>query len=128
VPVYGSQIESRRDAVPVNHTTQSIASLDLTAAPFRHRWRCRFRRRQTQRPIWTMSVVVINEDAKGLVEMRAIEDQQPIETLRADGPHQSLGHPVRLRRAKRCANDLDPSLRNILRAPIDSSVAGGAAP
>ena len=78
--------------------------------------------------MWTMSGVVITEDAKDLVEMRAIEDQQPIETLRADGPHQSLGHPVRLRRAKRCANDLDPSLRNILRAPIDSSVAGGAAP
>jgi len=40
--------------------------------------------------------------------MRAIEDQQPIETPRADGPHKSLGHPVLLRRAKRCANDLDP--------------------
>jgi hypothetical protein len=31
--VYSSQIDSRRDAVLVNHTTQSIGSPDLTAAP-----------------------------------------------------------------------------------------------
>jgi hypothetical protein len=38
--------------------------------------------------------------------MVAIEDQEPVETLRTDGPHESLRHPVRLRRAKRCTNDL----------------------
>jgi hypothetical protein len=37
IALYGSQIRSRRDAVLVNDTTKSIASLDLTATPFRHR-------------------------------------------------------------------------------------------
>ena len=70
----------------MNHTTKSIAPLDLTAAPFRHRWRW-LRRRQTQRSMWTMAVVVINEDAKDVVEMGMVEDQEPVETLRADGAH-----------------------------------------
>jgi len=31
--------------------------------------------------MWTMPVVVINQDAKHLVEMVMIEDQEPVQTL-----------------------------------------------
>jgi hypothetical protein len=55
-----------------------------------------------------MAVVVISEDGKHVLEMVAVEDQQPIETLRANGAHEPLRHPIGLRRAKRRANDLDP--------------------
>jgi hypothetical protein len=79
--LYGSEIRSRRGTVFVNHTTKSIASLDITAAPFRDRWRCRPRRPQTQCPMGTMSVVMMNEDAKSMLEMLVIEDQQPVEAL-----------------------------------------------
>jgi hypothetical protein len=55
-----------------------------------------------------MSVVVISEDAKHPREMVAIADQEPVQTLCANGPHEPLRHPVRLRGTKRRAQDLDP--------------------
>jgi hypothetical protein len=55
-----------------------------------------------------MAVVVICEDGKYVLEMLAVEDQQPIETLRANGAHEPLRHPIGLQRAKQRANDLDP--------------------
>jgi hypothetical protein len=50
-------------------------------------------------------VVVIHEDGEDLLEVLLIQDQQPVETLGANGPHKPLSHAVRLRRAKRRAND-----------------------
>ena len=60
-----------------------------------------------QRPVRAMAVVVINEDAKNPLEMVAIQNQEPVETLRADGPHEPLRHPVGLWGTKRRAKDLD---------------------
>ena len=65
----------------MNQTTESFATLDAGAVPFRH---CRphwLRRREGQRPVRPMAIVVINEDAKDTVEMRGVENKQPIETL-----------------------------------------------
>jgi hypothetical protein len=37
-----------------------------------------------------MALVVINEDAKHMLEMLWVEDQEPIETLRANGAHEPV--------------------------------------
>ena len=55
-----------------------------------------------------MAVVVVDEDANDLLEMLAVEDQEPIQTLRANRPHEPFRDAVGLRRAKRRANDLHP--------------------
>ena len=57
--------------------------------------------------MWSMAVVMVDEDANDLLEMLAVEDQEPIQTLRAHRPHESFRDTVRLRRTKRRANDLD---------------------
>ena len=58
--------------------------------------------------MWPMAVVVVDEDANDVLEMLAVEDQEPIQTLRANGPPEPFRDTVCLRRAKRRANDLYP--------------------
>jgi hypothetical protein len=58
--------------------------------------------------VWAMPVVVINEDAKDMLKMLGVQEQEPVETLRANRPDKPLRHSVRLRGAKRRANDLQP--------------------
>src|SRR5207244_9500153 len=52
--------------------------------------------------------IVCDEDADHMVEMHAIEDQEPIQILRANRPHEPLRDAVCLRGTKRRANDLYP--------------------
>ena len=60
-----------------------------------------------QGPVGPMAVVVINEDAKDMLEMLVVHDQEPVKTLRSNGPHESLRHAVCLRGPKRRAKDLN---------------------
>jgi hypothetical protein len=92
----------------VNHSTQSIPTLDPSAAPIGNGSTHGLGRREAQGAVGTVGVVVINEDRQHVLEMLTVEDQEPIETLRANGPYEPLRHPVRLRRAKGRTNDLDP--------------------
>ncbi len=62
----------------MNHTTESFATLDASAAPFRHCWTYWLGRSEGQRPVRPMAVVVINEDAKDTLEMLWVEDQDPM--------------------------------------------------
>jgi hypothetical protein len=48
---------------------------------------------------------VVHEDGKGPLELLLVQDQQPVQTLRANGAHKPLRHPVRLRGTKRRADD-----------------------
>ncbi len=59
--------------------------------------------------MWPMAVVMLREDVEDPLKMLVVQDQQPVETLGANGPHKSLRHAIRLRRAKRRANDLQPT-------------------
>jgi hypothetical protein len=34
--------------------------------------------------MWTLAVVVVDVDAENMLEMAAVEDQQPVEALRAE--------------------------------------------
>jgi hypothetical protein len=52
-------------------------------------------------------VVMVDERPEHVLEMTAVEDQQPIEAFGADGAHEAFGDRVRLRGSHRCADDLD---------------------
>jgi hypothetical protein len=54
-----------------------------------------------------MAVVVVDVDAEHLLELSPADDQDPVEAVAADGADPALGERVRLRRPKRCADDLD---------------------
>src|SRR5215211_8685967 len=50
---------------------------------------------------------MLGEDAEHPLEMAAVDDQEPVETLGSDGADEALGNRVRLRRSDRRADDLD---------------------
>jgi hypothetical protein len=58
----------------------------------------------TMRPL---RVVVVDVDAETAFEVAAVEDQQPVETLRTDGSDETLGNGVRSRRPHRCLHGVD---------------------
>jgi hypothetical protein len=55
-----------------------------------------------------VAVVVADEDAQHSLEMAAVDEQEPIETFRANGADEAFGDRVRLRRSHRRADHLDP--------------------
>ena len=61
--------------------------------------------------MWPLAVVVGRVGAEHVFEVAAVEDQQPVETLGADGADEALGVGVRLWRPDRCSDHLIPSLR-----------------
>jgi hypothetical protein len=66
----------------VNHTAQSIATLDASLAPRRRRQRpCRAGRREGQRSMGPVAVVMRHEDIKDPIKMVVVQDQEPVETL-----------------------------------------------
>src|SRR2546429_6631846 len=62
---------------------------------------------QPERPVRPMRVVVLDVDAQDVFELSAACDKEPVEAVPADGADPALGERVRVRRAKRCADDLD---------------------
>jgi hypothetical protein len=56
----------------------------------------------------TVAVVMVDEHAEHSLEMSAVEDQEPVETFRADGGDEAFGDGVRFGREDRRADDLDP--------------------
>ena len=68
-----------------------------------HRYRCLL----TKGAVRAVSVVVIDEFAEDRVELRAMENQQPVETLASCSADEPLGERVRTRGPNRRANDPD---------------------
>jgi hypothetical protein len=62
---------------------------------------------QVEGAVRPLGVVVVDEDAQHLLEVAAIENQQPVETFGADGADEPLGDRVRLRRPHRRLDDPD---------------------
>ncbi len=63
--MYGAETWSRRQNVLVNHTTETIATLDTSIAPFhrrRERWACGVGRSEAQRSVGSADIVMIHED------------------------------------------------------------------
>ena len=104
----GCENLSRRQNVPcVNHTTETVATVDTNLAS-RGRDRCapwlwRHERQCSMGPVF---VVVGHEHIEGALKVLLVQNQHPVETFRAGRAHKPLGRTVCLRRPKRRANDL----------------------
>jgi hypothetical protein len=92
----------------VNHTTKSIATLNVRAAPLGRCWTHVPRRSEGQGPVRPVAVVVVHEDGEDPLKMLLVQNEEAVETFRADGTHEPLRHAVCRRGTKRCANDLNP--------------------
>ena len=57
--------------------------------------------------MWALAVVVRGVDAQHRLEVAASEDEQPVETLGADGADEALSIGIRLRCADRRLDHLD---------------------
>jgi hypothetical protein len=51
---------------------------------------------QSERPVWTMGVVVGGVDPQDLLKVASSDDQQPVQALRADGADPALPVGVRV--------------------------------
>ena len=68
----------------MNHTTETIATLDTSLAPLRRRRQrlaCRAGWIEGQRSMRPVAVVMLHEDVQDLLKMLVVQDQQPVETL-----------------------------------------------
>ena len=65
-------------------------------------------RDKLERAVRPVPVVVVGVDAQDAFEMAPSEDEDPIETVAADGAHPALGERVRVRRLDRRPDHLDP--------------------
>jgi hypothetical protein len=68
----------RRQNVLVNHTTETIATLDTNLAPLRRRRRrrtCRAGWREGQLSMWPVAIVMFHEDIEDPLKMLVVQDQ-----------------------------------------------------
>lgn len=49
---------------------------------------------RVERSVWPVAVLMLDEDAEHPLEIAAVEDQEPVETLRSDGADKALGNRV----------------------------------
>src|SRR2546427_9845985 len=97
----------------MNQTTKSITAVDASAAPFGCWETTRLGRSQVQGTAGPMPIVMIHEDFKHALQVPSVPDQHPVQTLGANCADESPRYPIRLRRTKWRANDLDA-----VRAPL----------
>ena len=82
------------------------------------------RRAQGERAVRPVPVVVVGVDAEHVVEVAAVEDQQPVEALAADAADPALGVGVRVRRPHRRADDRDAfAAEDVVEAAAELAVA-----
>ena len=103
----GAKTRSCRRHVFVNHAAETIAALDH-APRYERRAAGSIRWRQAQCPVRSVPVVVRHELGEDPLQVRLVEDQEPIEAFPANRSHEPLGHRIRLRGPKRRPDNLDP--------------------
>ena len=93
----------------MNYSAKTVTSENPSAGQRGrgHHATCRVRRRQRQRSMWTMAVVVVEEDGEDSLEVPLVEDQQVVETLGADCPDEAFSDGIGLRGTNGCAENLD---------------------
>lgn len=57
--------------------------------------------------MWPLAVVVVDADAEDMLELAAVEDQEPVEAFRANRTDEPFGDRVRPRCSHRRLNDPD---------------------
>ena len=76
------------------------------------------RRLKAKRSVRPVAIVMFDEDGQDILEMLFVQDQQPVETLRANSAYEAFRHAVRLRGAKRSPNNLASGAAKHLVEPI----------
>jgi hypothetical protein len=89
----------------VDEAAEAIAAVDIAAGRSLDFWGFGLIKREPA--VRAFAVVVLDVDPQNVFEMAAAEDQQPVETLVADGADESLGVGVRLRRLHGRVDHLD---------------------
>jgi hypothetical protein len=88
-------VDLRRQDILANHATETIPALYTSLGRRRCRregWVCRVGWSKGQRSVRSGPVVVVHEDGEDTFEGAvSVQNQQPVETLRANGPHTSFG-------------------------------------
>jgi hypothetical protein len=93
----------------VDESAESISTLDVVWRPELASWsvgRVGFGDVRLSARCGSVAVVMVDEDAEHAFEMAMVEDQEPVETFRADGADGAFGD--RVRRSHRRPDDLDP--------------------
>jgi hypothetical protein len=95
--------DSGRQAVLVKQSAEAIAAVDMGCGGrrWRDRWPTRDGRAEAQRSMRPVTIVMINEHPEDALKMLAVRDQQPVQTLGANGPNEAFRHRVRCRRLSR---------------------------
>ena len=95
-----------RSVVLVHEAAETIAAAEVAARRLRDLFR--FGRLKRESAVGAFAVVVLDVDGQDVFEVAAPDDQQPVETLVADGTDEALGVGVQLRGADRRVDHLDP--------------------
>jgi hypothetical protein len=86
----------------VDQSAEEVTALDAHRKKRGRNGRDTVRRRQSERAVRPMLVVVRHIDAKNTLEMAATDDQETIEAVFAEGAHPALRIGVRVRCPHRC--------------------------
>src|SRR5947208_14562991 len=78
---YSCRCSCGGSVVLVDEATEPVAAVDL--GPARYRILLGFRRAELEPTVRPLGVVVVDVDAEHTLEVAVVEDQQPVETLRA---------------------------------------------
>jgi hypothetical protein len=84
----------RGSVVLVDEAAEAIAAVDIAAGHWLDL--CGFGLSECEPAVWALAVVVLDVDAQDVFEVAAAEDQQPVETLAADGADERFRVRVRL--------------------------------
>jgi hypothetical protein len=84
----------------VDEAAGAVAALDV-ADGWHRRWLSRLGWLELEGAVRPVDVVVVDVDAQDAVEVAAVDDQQPVQALGADGPDEALGGRVGARRRLR---------------------------
>jgi hypothetical protein len=92
----------------VEESAEAISTFDASWRCGREseRWQRRIRRCETEGAVRTVAVVVVDEDTEHTLEVTLVEDQEPVDALRADGADELLSDRIRRRSADRRPDDL----------------------
>ena len=77
----------------MDQAAEAVVAVDL-AVGWCRRWFRGLRGLEVERAMWSLRVVVLDVDAQHALEVAAVEDQQPVEALAADGSDEALGDGV----------------------------------
>jgi hypothetical protein len=82
----------------VDESTQPVSAVNAAwsgRAGESERWLLEVGRREVQRTMWAVGVVMLDVDAEHAFELSPVQNEEPVEALGANGSDKALGDRVR---------------------------------